>query len=124
MIIARPLRSILYQGENATWTVELFDLDGGEILALQDETAVVTLRIQRDLEDDDPIVEDEEMTIVSDTTVSYDLAVDSAWRGYYCGQITVTVPGIGPGAIDQQERSALFSVNVVRALGGATPPEE
>lgn len=123
MIIARPLTGILYQGENTTLECDLFNLDGSEVDALQDETVVVTLRIQRDIEDDEPIIEDEEMTVASDTTVEYALTVDTDWLGYYCGQITVLVPGIGPGALDTIQRSALFTIKIARSLGGTVPPE-
>ena len=123
MIIARPLSSTLYQGENAQWRVELFNQDGSKVVALTDPATNVTLRIQRDIEDARPIVDDVQMTVLSDSIVAYDLMVHDSWQGYYCGQITVTIPpakmhGAPPTNI---RRSSVFTINIARALDDINP---
>lgn len=119
MILARPFQSLLYAGEATPFQIELCDQDGNDIEDLEDDTTVVTLTMQRDVEDDDPIVDAVTMTVESATTVGYNLTIDPTWLGYYLGQVTVTKPGVGPGAFDITMRSAPFIVKVARSLSGA-----
>lgn len=119
MIVARALNGIVFQGDSMDLVVELFDTNGDNIAALADEDTDVTLRIQRNVEDLDPIVDDVAMQVVSNQTVSYRLVVGEDWLGYYLGQITLVTPGIGPGAADLIQRSAPFTFKVAPTLSGS-----